>query len=126
MPEVPDADDLEDVQRVYVESGGSFVVGELDETVVAMGEAEPVSDTTIEIRRMCVDPAYQRRGFGRAVLDALETAAVDAGFTSAELETTTMQPAALGFYRSHGYEEVGRDDRADFEVVAFEKRLDSR
>ena len=52
------------------------------------------------IRAMFVDPAYARRGLGKRILDACESAARTAGFTRAELMATLP---GVPLYRSAGY-----------------------
>jgi ribosomal protein S18 acetylase RimI-like enzyme len=101
-------DDLADVQRVYLDSGGDFVVAVDDGRVLGMGAFRPVDTVVAEIKRMRVDPDHQRRGIGRAILGDLERRARAAGFRRLVLDTTTNQTAALSLYRSAGYRETGR------------------
>ncbi len=63
-------------------------------------------DETAEIRRMYVAPPNRTRGIGRALLDALLTAARELSYTRVRLETGNRQPEALGLYRSAGFEPI--------------------
>ena len=72
---------------------------------------------------MRVHPDRQRRGFGRAILEALERRAAELGCTRLHMERTTAQEAAQRLYRARGYRETGRAMHGGFETVRFEKRL---
>ncbi len=57
-----------------------------------------------------IDPAYQGRGFGRAVLRQACLQALAAGATSVALEVAVDNEAALGLYTSLGFEPVTTED----------------
>src|SRR5437588_11804918 len=65
-------EDLHNIRYVYLRRSGTFLVGEIDSRIVAMGAFRRTAPTSAEIKRMRVHPAYQRRGFGQAILEALE------------------------------------------------------
>lgn len=65
---------------------------------------DPASEPA-RIRAMYTDPAWVRRGVGRAVLHACEDAARMAGFARAELMATL---AGEPLYRACGYEVIER------------------
>ena len=62
-------DDLHHIDQVYLEAGGEFLVGVLDGHIVAMGAFKRISREAAEIKRIRVYPAFQRRGFGQAILE---------------------------------------------------------
>lgn len=67
------------------------------------------------IRAMFTDPAFARRGVGRAILAACERAAKEAGFGEAEMMATL---AGEPLYRACGYEVVERTQAAPVDGVA--------
>jgi GNAT superfamily N-acetyltransferase len=67
------------------------------------------------IRAMFTDPAFVRRGIGRAILAACEEAATAAGFGAAEMMATL---AGEPLYRACGYETVERTAAAPVDGVA--------
>ncbi|MFC7582936.1 GNAT family N-acetyltransferase [Nonomuraea antimicrobica] len=116
-------DDFPRIQEIYLACGGDFLVGEVASRVVAMGGLKPVDTGTAEICRLRVHPAYQRRGFGAAMLTALERRAVDLGFHLARGDTTLNQEAALALYERRGWRELSREQVGRLTVVYIEKRL---
>ncbi len=115
--------DLHDVSGVYVETGGEFLVGEADGRLVAMGALDRTDEYAAEIRRMRVDPAAWRRGYGRAMLEALQAQARDLGVRTLYLQTTARQEPAQALYRGAGYDETRRFDWRRFRVIEMAKAL---
>ena len=114
-------DDLEDIEDVYLESGGEFLVGELEGEIVAMGAIRRVSPEAAELKRMRVRPGLQGRGYGQAMLDALHRSAADLGYTMLHLDTTVRQRAARGLYLKNGYREVGRGSVGPFDCIYYQR-----
>ena len=80
-------DDLHDIEDVYLNADGEFLVGTLHGDIVAMGAYKRSSSKSAEIKRMRVKTAFQRRGFGQRVLDDLQGRAMAAGYTLLHLDT---------------------------------------
>ncbi|MCW0196878.1 GNAT family N-acetyltransferase [Sphingopyxis sp.] len=76
------------------------------------------------VRAMYTDPAFTRRGVGRAILKASEAAARAAGFAAAELMATL---AGEPLYRASGYVEIERTaapvDGVDVPLIRMRKPL---
>ncbi|MFD9944219.1 GNAT family N-acetyltransferase [Nonomuraea sp. NPDC059023] len=118
-------DDFPRIQEIYLACGGDFLVGEVDGRVVAMGGIKPVDAGMAEMCRLRVHPQFQRRGFGRAMVQALEARALELGFHSVQGDTTLNQKAALALYFALGWQEVSRRRVGSLTVVFIEKRLTS-
>ena len=119
----PGDEDLESIPETYLESGGEFLVGCVEDEIVGIGAFQPRDDETVEIRRIRVHPDYQRRGYGAALLGALEDRARSRGFDRFVLETTERLTAAQRLYERHGYEERDRETHpiTGDELVRYEK-----
>jgi GNAT superfamily N-acetyltransferase len=115
--------DLDAIPATYLDDGGEFLVGLSDGRVVAMGALRHVTNTVGEVKRMQVDPAFQRRGYARLILAGLENRARELGYRELRLDTTIRQTAAQRLYASAGYREVGHGQLAGVEVVYFAKSL---
>ncbi len=114
-------DDLDDIEGVYLESGGEFLVGELEGEVVAMGAIKRVSPDAAEVKRMRVRPDLQGRGYGQAMLDSLHRNAAGLGYTTLHLDTTVQQRAARRLYLKNGYREVGRGSVGPFDCIYYKR-----
>lgn len=117
-------DDFKRIAEVYSDPGGTFLVGELDGSIVAMGALRRIDSATGEIKRMRVRPSVQRHGLGSLILQALEQHASQRGLWHLELDTTTGQRAARSFYEKHGYNAVGLRRAAHADQVIYKKTLD--
>ncbi|MEV4073444.1 GNAT family N-acetyltransferase [Nonomuraea fuscirosea] len=116
-------DDFPRIQEIYLACGGDFLVGEAASRVVSMGGLRPVDTGTAEVCRLRVHPEFQGRGFGTAMLVALERRAVELGFHLVRGDTTLNQEAALALYARQGWRELSRERVGDLVVVYGEKRL---
>ena len=119
-------EDLHQITAVYIAERGEFLVGLLDGEIVAIGGLRRAGPGKAEIKRMRVAPHFQRRGFGRRILERLEQRARELGYEMLGLDTTVGQTAAQALYRAYGYREIGRTRFGRFDVILFEKRISSR
>lgn len=87
----------------FRDAGGVFLVGRFEGIAVCCGALRPMEDGAIEVKRMYVREGYRGRGFGRAMLNALEQIAVKRGYRTIRLETGGKQPEAIALYQSAGY-----------------------
>jgi ribosomal protein S18 acetylase RimI-like enzyme len=115
--------DLSDVERHYLQKGDSFLVGVLDDRLVAMGALTVLGEKAGRIVRMRVDPSVQRRGYGRQLLHELESRARVRAITTLSLDTTTVQVAAIALYQSEGFVEFDRSRAGRFTTIEFRKSL---
>ena len=116
--------DFKRIVEIYVDPGGTFLVGELDGSIVAIGALRRIDPLTAGIKRMRVRPHLQRRGLGGLILQALERHAAERGLVHLELDTTTEQHAARAFYERHGYRAVEVRRAAHADQVVYKKTLD--
>jgi GNAT superfamily N-acetyltransferase len=115
--------DLRSVVRNYEAAGGDFLVGVVGDSLVACGGCVPLSSTEVEIKRMRVHPAHRGKGYGRALLAALEVSSEGRGFAVVRVETTTAQLAALNLDQSSGYQQISETQVRGFDVRQFTKRI---
>jgi GNAT superfamily N-acetyltransferase len=70
---------------------------------VILGSREGQGGAVPVVHWLLVDPAFRRRGVGRALMFRLERAAWDAGWREVQLETHAGWTAPVAFYQSIGY-----------------------
>jgi ribosomal protein S18 acetylase RimI-like enzyme len=116
-------DDLHHIIDVYENQKGAFLVGEIDGRIVAMGALKRTDANRAEIKRMRVHPEFQRRGFGSAMLEALINKAREFAYLTLHLDTTTIQVAAQQLYKKYGFQQIGTDNVAGFDLLLYEKEL---
>ena len=123
MSQLQDEADLMAVDLTYISSGGEFLLGFVDDKLVAMGGFERLSDSLAELKRMRIQRDCQGHGHGSAILSALERLAVETGVRTLCLETAKRRPLTLAFYRKHGYREEGAGFYGSVETVKFSKSI---
>lgn len=146
--DVPGTEDVRQVEASYLDAGGEFLVGVMGEDsidgngddipetfdgrVVAIGgflpnEVGHADERTVagaaELHRMRVAPPCQGRGYGRALLKALETRAEAAGYDILLATTARRQERAIHLYELSGYEAVDESTFDEYDLVHFEKEL---
>lgn len=120
--DVPGNQDLQWIERAYLDAGGEFLVAERDGEIVACGGLH-VEGRVAELSRIAVDPDHHREGFGTAILEGLEDVARERGCDRIVLTTAGRQRAATEFYPEHGYERCGTSQQFGYDLIDFEKRL---
>lgn len=117
-------DDLAQIEQIYLNQQGEFLVGVIEKHIVAMGALRRTTTERAEITRMRVHPDFQRRGFGQMILTALESRAIELGYKELHLHTTMLQEAALQLYRKNGFKQLAETTMIQNKtVIFFEKAL---
>ena len=96
-----------------------------NDTVVACGCFKIYDESTIELKRMFVVPAFRSKGIASTMVRELEQWAIELGFQNAVLETGTGQPQAIAMYHKLGYtnaENPGQNEEIGHSVFMV-KRL---
>jgi len=101
--------DFEDIEGIYLNNKGAFLIGTLDNKIIAMGGLRKLTKDIVELRRMRVDPFYQRKGYGKMILDSLEKRAKKLEYKIIQLNTSLKQVSAQKFYKKNGYIEIRRE-----------------
>jgi ribosomal protein S18 acetylase RimI-like enzyme len=112
---VPQNDPAKDIERKLKVDPDLFLVGLVGEMVVAtvMGGYEGHRGW---INYLAVKPSEQRKGYGRAIMQAVETLIKQKGCPKINLQVRNTNNAVIRFYSAIGY---GNDN-----VVGLGKRLE--
>lgn len=102
---------------------GSFLVASGDGEPVACGVVKTISPGVGSLKRMWVAASMRGLGFGRRMLDALESEARGLGLTTLRLETNRALTEAIHLYRRSGYVEVASFNDDPYANHWFEKHL---
>jgi putative acetyltransferase len=116
-PEGADRDVLQ-VEACYLQIGGEFWVVQQQDQIVGTAAYYPIERGTnaVEIRKMYLLPEARGRGLGRFLLEQLEAAIAQRGFSQIWIETASVLKEAVQLYEAHGYQpatgvETARCDR---------------
>jgi putative acetyltransferase len=103
-PEGADQDVLQ-VERCYLETGGEFWVIERQGTLVGTGAYYPIErgDQAVEIRKMYLLLEVRGKGLGQFLLTQLEAAIAQRGFAEIWIETASVLQEAVQLYERNGY-----------------------
>ncbi len=94
--------DLDDLWAHHLE----FLVGVVNEQIVATGGLKLEDARTVRVRRLSVAPSARGRGLGSVMLRALLEEARERGFARAVLETGADWHSAIALYERAGFERV--------------------
>lgn len=96
---------LQDVydQHNIVVNVDTVVIAYADGLAVGCGCFKEFNGSSVEIKRMYVKPEHRRQGISSAVLNELETWAIESGYSEAVLETGNQQDEAIALYKKQGY-----------------------
>jgi [ribosomal protein S18]-alanine N-acetyltransferase len=100
----------ESTLRAELDHGNHYLGAYVDDTLVGYGGISIVGsrlDAEASVHTIGVDPAWQGRGVGRALLEGL-LAVADEWRAPVYLEVRTDNAPAIGLYRSHGFTTIGR------------------
>jgi ribosomal protein S18 acetylase RimI-like enzyme len=118
-------DDLDQIEAVYLDGNGEFLVGTLQDRVVAMGALRRTDPDRAEIKRMRVHADFQRHGFGQAIYTMLEKRAIELGYSVLHLDTAVVLVGAQHFYTKNGYKEVRRGKLGIVDCIFYGKEIGS-
>ncbi|MBC6458714.1 GNAT family N-acetyltransferase [Actinomadura sp. HBU206391] len=125
--------DFPALKEIYLDNGGEFVIGRparitgrltgQSRRVLAMGGLRRVDERTAEMVRLRVHPDVQRRGYGAAIVLALEERAIELGYRLLQGDTTDLQGPALALYERFGWRETRREVICGIVNIYGEKEL---
>ena len=85
---------------------GEFVIARADGLAIGCGAIRRLDETTVELKRMYVEPELRGRGVAKKILGRLEAAARVIGARRLVLETGIYQAEAIGLYHQAGYRPI--------------------
>lgn len=101
----------------------AFVVARIDGQPVGCGAIRPLSEHSVEVKRMYTAPGYRNKGVAKAILAELEQLAIQFGYTEIKLQTGPKQPEAIALYERVGYYRIPRFSGDWEDISAFQKDL---
>lgn len=100
---------LDDPKTYILDKGGQIFMAILDGVAVGCVAMAKMDEHSYELIKMAVDESYQRRGIGRAVLNAAIEWARKQGARRLWLETNHALTPALKLYESSGFRYIPKE-----------------
>ena len=113
-PMVQDFAEAQRLGRLWVHTVANQVAG----YIVAFQNG-----TSFHLENVAVHPSFAGKGIGKALIQFIETQALEAGCTTVDLYTNIHMTENLTLYPRLGYKETDRRTENGFERVYFEKSL---
>lgn len=100
--------DIENVQQVYLNNNGLFLVLLDGEKVVASGGIRKFDNETAELKRMWMLEEYRGKGWGTKIAQQLIAFAKEHGYKKIRLDVwkPEYQEAAIQFYKKLGFYQI--------------------
>jgi ribosomal protein S18 acetylase RimI-like enzyme len=115
--------DLDDIENVYINNRGDFVVGLLNNEIVAMGAIRKFSETCGEIKRIRIRRDCQRQGHGQTILLKLIDLATELGYIEVCLDTLATNLPAQRLFEKNGFKETNRRKLGIHDIIIYSKSL---
>ena len=112
-----------DIENVYINNHGDFLVGILVDEIVAMGAIRKISNICGEIKRIRVRRDCQRQGFGQTILLRLIDLAAQLGYRELSLDTLANNIPAQSLFEKFGFVETHRGKLGRFDLLFYSKKL---
>ena len=103
LPENYSFSDIENLEEVYLDSGGEFTVLLRDQTIIGFFALLPAENNQVELKRLYLTAAERGRGLGKYLLELALDRARKSGHNRIYLETTSKFIEAVGLYRKYGF-----------------------
>lgn len=88
----------------YGEPKGRLLVGFIGRRIAGCVGIRPVDESTCEMKRLFVRPAFRGKGLGKSLAEAALAEAASAGYGRMVLDTLMTMKEARGLYRKLGFE----------------------
>ncbi|HOP64227.1 MAG TPA: GNAT family N-acetyltransferase [Spirochaetota bacterium] len=115
--------DLFNINEVYLNNKGEFIVGVENGVIMAMGAFKKINGSTAEITSMRVRPDFQGKGAGKKILQYLEERARSMGYKTLILETDGKLTTAIKLYEKSGFTYTGNELIDGFNCLWYKKEL---
>jgi putative acetyltransferase len=96
--------DIADIEAHYINRGGIFeVIEDKQGNLLGTCGLYPMTDDTVELRKMYFAKELRGRGFGKQTLEKMIDTARAMGFRKIYLETATVLKEAVHLYEKFGF-----------------------
>ena len=114
--------DLLNIDDTYHSNGGIFLVGCINNNVIAMGALLRKGALYAEIKRIRVNAQYRGMGYGQRILSELIMFSVRQEIDRLTLDTTDRQIPARTLFKKNGFVETHQEQGLHQTIIFFERK----
>jgi putative acetyltransferase len=103
LPDNYSFSDIENLEEVYLDSGGEFTVLLRDQNIIGFFALLPGNNNQVELKRLYLTATERGQGLGKYLLELALKKARRSGHHRIYLETTSKFIEAVGLYRKYGF-----------------------
>ena len=100
------AEELAGLPGSYAPPTGCLLLARIGPEAAGCVGMRPLSREVCEMKRLYVRPSFRGAGLGRQLVEAVVTAAREAGYASMRLDTLATMESARAMYRSVGFHPI--------------------
>ncbi len=105
---------LENCQESIIDKGGFIYFARYQHKIAGCFSLIPLSDGTLELGKMAVDPNYQGLKIGQQLLQFAIDLAKEKGYKKLILYSSTRLPTALHVYRKYGFKDIPLEEELPY------------
>lgn len=115
--------DLYDLKDTYSGSRESFFVLEDGGKIVGTTGIKEDSEKTALLRRVFVDPAHRRKGYGALLIDEALTFCKKKNYSNIAFRTTSRMTQAIELCKKKGFKQIEKIDLEGFCIYKFTRSI---
>ncbi len=115
--------DLDDIEGIYINNRGDFIIGTVKKEIIAIGALQKVSADLGEIKRIRIRRDYQGQGHGLKILTKLIGQARELGYAELCLDTLVSNIPAQRLFEKSGFVETHRGKVGPYDLIFYRKKL---
>ena len=115
--------DFDDIEGVYINNNGEFIVGLEDGEIVAMGAFRKRTPECAEFKRLRIRPDCQRKGYGETIMRKLSELAAGMGYTEGFLDTLKTNHRAQRLFEKLEWVRSGGGKMGPFELFYYSRKF---
>lgn len=120
--------DLSDVEKNYLENGGTFdvLIDSSSQNIIGTVGLWPIDEDTVELRKMYLNKMYRGCGLGRLLIDHAIDTASKLNYKRIVLETASILKEAIALYTRYGFKPCKPSHLASRCDTAMELNLEGK
>lgn len=99
-------DELNSLSKMYARPLGGILLVKENEHFIGCAGVRKINENIGELKRMYINPAYQKKGIGKHLLNQALELAIECNYKKIRLDTLNNMFAAIHLYKKAGFYEI--------------------